>query len=161
MPSWLPPLITLNEFKGDFGSFLEVIYQRFKRDFVRSRPNFKGLSVAIKRYPMVLGKEATFWHLVSEGKDEENRTPDLRRCERICWPRSVIEHASDHNVKCWSNTRRRGEKRWVLWLESAEYLVVLADRRDYVVLWTAYQVTEEHRKRKLNKEFEKYRAQQS
>ena len=41
-------------------------------------------------------------------------------------------------------------------MEEAEYLVVLAQRKGYILLWTAYMVTEPHRKRKLEKEFQKY-----
>ncbi len=161
IPAWLSPIITLNEFGGDFKTFIEAVYQRFKRDFVRSQPHFNGLKVTIKRHPAILGREATFWHLVSEGRIESTRIPDLRRCERICWPRPVIEHAEDKAVKCWYNTRRRGERRWLLWIESAEYLVVLADRKTHVILWTAYQVTESHRKRKLLKEYKEYLSQKS
>jgi hypothetical protein len=78
--------------------------------------------------------------------------PDLRRCERIAWPRAIIERADDPVVQVWEN-RRGAEKRICLWLEQEEYLVVLADRGRYVLPWTAYLVTEHHRKRKLSKEY--------
>jgi hypothetical protein len=39
-------------------------------------------------------------------------------------------------------------------VEEAEYLVVLAERKGYVLLWTAFPVTEPHRKRKLQQEYE-------
>ncbi|MNH30689.1 hypothetical protein D3C79_909980 [compost metagenome] len=43
--------------------------------------------LGLKRHPVIQGKEATFWHMISEGNDEAERLPDLRRCERIRWPR--------------------------------------------------------------------------
>ena len=78
--------------------------------------------------------------------------PDMRRCERIRWPRPVIDHSGDEAIKIWENVRK-GEKRICLWLEKEEYLVILAERRGYILLWTAYPVTQEHTKRKLRKEF--------
>lgn len=38
---------------------------------------------------MADGKEATFWHMIQEGRIEEDRTPDIRRCERIRWPKPI------------------------------------------------------------------------
>jgi len=55
-------------------------------------------------------------------------------------------------LKVWRNDRY-GEERLCLWFEDEEYLVVLARRSGYLLLWTAYPVTEPHRKRKLQKEF--------
>ena len=101
------------------------------------------------------GKEATFWHLISEGKSEKDRLPDLRRCERIRWPRPIIEHYDQPAITFWVN-ERRGEKRICLWFEE-EYLVVLAKRHGYVILWTAYLVTKTHTKIKLKKEHEAYK----
>ena len=44
--------------------------------------------------------------LVQEGKVEDDRTPDLRRCERIRWPRPIIEHESEDSILVWENERR-------------------------------------------------------
>ena len=46
--------------------------------------------------------------------------------------------------------------RILIWLESEQYLVVLTDRGEYILPWTAYQVTRDHQQRKLQKEYEKY-----
>jgi len=52
--------------------------------------------------------------------------------------------------------KQRDAQRTVLWCEAAEFLVVLEVRRKSWVLLTAYPVTEEHRKRKLQREYERY-----
>ena len=106
---------------------------------------------------MYRDREATFWHILTEGPVEETRSPDLRRYERISWPKRIIEfcYTSCSNIKVWENNRK-GENRILLWCEDIEYLVVLADRKDYILFWTAYPVTEDHRKRKLLKEYEKF-----
>ncbi len=152
---WLPSLVLFQDSQGDWNVYVEVLYQHFMKDFVDSKPYFEGRKVGLKRYPLDQGKESTFWHMISEGKSEEERLPDLRRCERIRWPRPVIEHHRDDMIKVWKN-RRRSETRICLWLESYDYLVVLADRNEYVLPWTAYLVEQPHRKRKLQREYEKY-----
>jgi len=152
---WLPPLVLLKDYSGNWTRYVEAIYAFFKQDYVDSQPVFEGVRLALKRHPIEQGKEATFWHLISEGGKEEDRLPDLRRCERIRWPRPIIEHPDEEVIKVWENQRRR-ETRVCLWLEQREYLVVLSRRKTYTLLWTAYPVTHSHRKRKLQKEYEAY-----
>lgn len=149
---WLPPLALFEEYGGDWDRYLEAIYAFFKQDFIVSKPAYNGVKLALKRHPVIQNKEATFWHIISEGDSEADRIPDMRRCERIRWPRPVIEHSADATIKIWSN-ERRGEKRICLWLEDAEYLVILAERKGYILLWTAFMVEQEHTKRKLRKEY--------
>ncbi|MFB1490385.1 MULTISPECIES: hypothetical protein [unclassified Thiocapsa] len=111
---------------------------------------------ALKRHPLTHGKEATFWHMIQGGQVEEERTPDPRRCERIRWPGLINTHAGDPAVKIWRNQRGR-EERVCLWFEEEDYLVIPADRGDYILPWTAYLVAQPHRKRKLLKEYEDHR----
>jgi len=152
-PDWLPPLVLFQDHGGNWNCYLKALYGYFKKDFVNDSPSFRGTRLGLKRYPMEQGKEATFWHLISEGRSEDERLPDLRRCERIRWPRPVIEHAGEPVIKVWKN-KRGSEQRVCIWFEAVEYLVVLAVRQGYILLWTAYPVTESHRKRKLQKEYE-------
>ena len=154
-PDWLPPLVFFQEYNGSWERYVEILYRHFRKDFIDSSPMFRDTRLALKRHPMEQGKEATFWHLISEGRVEDERLPDLRRCERIRWPRPIIEHADDPPIKVWEN-KRKGEKRICIWFEDVEYLVVLALRKGYILLWTAYPVTRPHRKRKLQKEYEAY-----
>jgi hypothetical protein len=77
--------------RGAVQPYLERLHQQFTRDFVESLPTWPGKHVGLKRHPEYDGKSATFWHMISEGSDETERTPDLRRCERIAWPRPVID----------------------------------------------------------------------
>lgn len=158
-PTWLPDLVLLADANGNWDDYLELIYDYFKTDFIQNRPLFEGKNLALKRHPLSNGKEATFWHFISEGNEEDKRIPDLRRCERIRWPKPIIENSSDDRIKVWRN-ERKGETRICLWVESQEYLVILADRRGYILPWTAYPVTLSHRKRKLKKEYEDFLEKQ-
>jgi hypothetical protein len=156
-PNWLPPLVLLQDYNGNWERYLDSLYDFFKKDFVDNRPSYRGVRLALKRHPVIEGKEATFWHLISEGRTEEGRVPDIRRCERIRWPRPIIEKGSEPPLKIWEN-ERRGERRICLWLEACEYLVILAERSGYLLLWTAYLATLPHQKRKLQKEYEAFKA---
>lgn len=156
---WLPPLITLCAYQGRWDCYLDAVYAVFKRDFVDSKPIFQGQRLGLKKFPMTCGKEATFWHMIQEGQREEDRTPDLRRCERISWPKPIIEHKEVPFIKIWRN-KRGTEQRICLWLCQENYLVVLADRGEYLLPWTAYLVEQPHRQKKLQKEYEAYQQAQ-
>ena len=140
---------------GDWGSYLDAVYQYFKQDFVDSKPAFRGRRLGLKRHPMTHYKEATFWHMIQEGSVEEDRTPDFRCCERIRRPKPIIEHDADKAIKVWKNRRRR-EQRICLWFEQENYLVILVDCGEYILPWTAYLVEQPHRQQKLQREYEEY-----
>lgn len=157
---FLPPLVLMAEYQNDWNQYLAALYEYFCHDFVATKPIFGDKPFALKRHPMIKGKEATFWHLISEGEIESERTPDFRRCERIRWPYAIIMAAHTENIKCWKNTRKN-ETRVLLALEDFSYVVVLADRGEYILLWTAYCVEQEHRRNKLRREYEEYRNPKS
>lgn len=151
LPGWLGDLILLEDYNGNWQQYEDAVYARFNSDFIVSRPVFEGLPVHITKN-LIRGKERGFWHCIQEGRVEEDRTPDLRRCERIGWIRSVMENANDPKIRTWSN-ERKGKTRRVLWFEDAEFLVVLEPRRSCWMLLTAYPVTLQRRKTKLLAEF--------
>ncbi len=150
---WLPELMLMADFQGNWDLYCANLYSSFLGDFVYNKPAFNGLSVNQKRYPESQGKSATFWHIISEGADEEERTPDFRRCERIRWPRAVIDNFSD--VKMWEN-QRKNKTNVCLWIEDEDYLVILRKGNGYYLFWTAYLVTQKHQKRKLEKEYQAF-----
>ena len=132
-----PPLLPLGAFGGDWSAWEAALYRVFREEIAGGDLRFRGLPVRCRRMPETAGRWAAFWHLVQEGRAEEDRTPDLRRCERIRWVRWVIENAATHPaIDEWQN-RRRTERNTLLWYRE-EYLVVMAQRRDYLLLKTAY-----------------------
>jgi len=64
--SLLPPLILLSGCQNNWDSYLETIYASFCQDFVISKPVFEDKRFALKRHPIIRGKEATFWHIISD-----------------------------------------------------------------------------------------------
>lgn len=154
-PGWLPALLELNDYGGDWPGYLEAVYARFRLDFVETTLNFRGEPVRIGAQ-LIDGKERTFWHAISEGDAEANRTPDLRRCERIGWIRAMIEHENDEAILSWPQTRG-ARQRHALWLRNAEFIVVLEKRPGCWWLWTAYPTERPHTQRKLMREYEAWR----
>lgn len=153
--NWLPELILLNDYNGDWERYEEALYKFYSKDFIENKPIFENKKLRIKRHPKLKGKDATFWHIIQEGKIEAEKVPNLRRCERIRWPKPIIEHIDNGEIKTWEN-ERRGEKRVCIWLENIEYLVILARRKNFTLFWTAYPTPHSHMKRKLNQEFKSY-----
>lgn len=160
-PSWLPPLIVMADFDHAWEEYVEGVYAIFERDLINSQPKLDGCWVRCRRDPLYDSKVAGFWHCVQEGPEEEQRIPDIRRCERVGWIKAVISNATDPLVDSWEN-ERGSEKRRLLWFRE-EYLVVMAARvrpRDgfrFFQLITAYCTVEESRKRKLRRERDDYR----
>ncbi len=127
----------LLSFFGDWPTYEAELYRVFIDEIAQGGLQFAGLRVGCRRMPETAGRWASFWHLVQEGKVEDDRTPDLRRCERIRWVRWVIENARTYTaIDEWQNTRGT-EVNTLLWYRE-EYLVVLAQRQGYWLLRTAY-----------------------
>ena len=154
----LPDLILLEDFRGNWNDFYDAVYQCFKEDFIKNPiRTFNGKKVGLKRHPLSSdNKEATFYHMTHEGKDEQNREPDIRRMERIKWPKYLMAHFQNVHLKVWRNKRGTNEN-ILIFHEEEGYLLVLADRGTYILPWTAYTVFEDHRKLKLIKEYRAYK----
>ncbi|HZE73626.1 MAG TPA: hypothetical protein VE135_29285 [Pyrinomonadaceae bacterium] len=156
---WLPELITLDSCGGDWEKYVEVVYAKFVQDFMGQRLTFEGQRLTLRRHPIVRGKEASFWHLVSEGDKEEDRLPDMDRCARIGWTRAIIDHAASNCVKKWEN-KRGGNTNICLWVEQEGYLVILGKRTGYTLLLTGY-IVPPRRDKKLRKEYEDFCSSQN
>lgn len=150
MPEWMPELITLADHGGDWDRYLAATYDQFRADFIGVALEFKGLPVKLKRHPITAGKEATFWHFVSDGRVEDERLPNFRRFERIAWPRAIIDNQDCPSLKIWTEDVR-GDQRIHVLCEEVNYLFVLADRDTYVLPWTAYPIENANQIAKLLK----------
>lgn len=154
----LPDLIKFEDYKGDWNKYIEAVYSFFKKDFIDGKPRYNGNKVVLRKYPLFKGKEACFWHITSEGEDENKRTPDLRKCERIRWIKPIIESYPNKEITFWKS-KRKNRNRICLCYGDWEYLVVLEDRTKYILLMTAHPIEREHTKKKLEKEYEEYTKQ--
>lgn len=159
-PAWLPDELRYSDFGGDWEAFLAAVYQIFERDFKQSAPSYSGRRVAHDTR-IEDGKEAGYWHITCRYEARTRaREVDLRRCERIPWPRPMIEHSADRQLSMWKDERKKPgrprQTRVLIWLESLDYIVVLAERPRAMILVTAYCVDIESHKQKLRKERDRY-----
>ncbi len=155
----LPDLLLLEDFGGDYGSYIAAVYEVFKRDFVLKKTEFRGEELRLKWHPMYQNKAYTFYHMTHEGEDEQNRLPDLRRCERMSWAKPTIENCDTWNLKIWPQVRtgKGGTRnRLCIWLElvdEPDYIVIIDVREGYKLLWTAFVPQYPNQKRKKQKEY--------
>jgi len=161
IPYWLPALVLLENHRGSWDSYIDTIYSFYLQDFVIHRPYLNTIPVYVRYEPSHQLKGATFWHLVSEGAEESERLPDLRRCERIRWPRALIEHSLS-DVKIWESTRpwkNQQQTRINIALSDFSYLVVLAVKAKGLNLVTAFPIDRTHMREKKRKEYESFSKQ--
>lgn len=162
IPYWLPDLILLEVYHGNWSAYIDAVYQQYYNDFVKNRPLFENLPVFVRNQPAHQNKGATFWHLVSEGTKETDRIPDIRRCERIRWPRPLIEGGYIQEVKIWEQSRPwkgQVQRRIMFSLKNFNYIVVIGETPKGYTLITAYHIEKTHQRQKLKKEFEAFSRQ--
>lgn len=145
-----------------------AIYAAYLKTVAHARLQFRGDQVKVKFRPESKQKGYGFWHLISEAPDEtnrneEDRVPDIRRCERVRWVAWCIENAGKPGFPWWEN-QRGNETHVVIWAEAHDYAVVLAKRRTqegtgFYLLKTAY-CLRNHSIRKFAKERDAWRKAQ-
>lgn len=153
----IPSKIESSFFRGDMNAYKEALYKIFCRDFVNNDIYFQGKKVDIIHEKFFEGKERSFWHIISEGDEDINRTPISWRAETLAWAKPLIEEDGDCSeyrkwVKFHDKTNRN---RYYIWCVAINYMVILEYRDSYYKLITAYPV-QEYRIKTYNKEYKKY-----
>lgn len=151
----LPDLIYLEDFNGDFTAYDAAVYEIFRNDFVNSRPKFNGIRLGLKKHPIFNEREYTYYHFTHSGNIEHERIPDMRRMECIRYARFFIENCNHKDLKVWRNNHK-GHYRILIFHEESNYLLILDDKVEYILPWTAYLITHPNRIRRLIKEYETY-----
>lgn len=159
---WLPDLIYCEDLTH-WPEYESNIYDIFFNDFISSCPIFCNKRVAVRHHPKLYDKEEAFYHVTCQDYQyNHDRSPDLRRCERIRWIRSFIENYSScdssicidcDGIKLWNEPYKSTYRTYLL-LEEERYVVVLEKRDSYFLLITAFYIEQDHYLRKLIKRFE-------
>jgi hypothetical protein len=151
----LPELILYTKYENDWEKYEDALFSSFFNDFIAHRPKFKQ-KVNIVRFPEFKGRPFTFWHITSEGKKEEERSPNFRRCERISWPKFIIENYKNKQIKYWEN-KRKSKENICLCFGEWEYIVILRKKKNgEVTLITAYPSDFSHQKTVWEKEYNNF-----
>ena len=145
-----PATVNYEEYEND-------IYAAYQSTFESQEFSWGEKPIRQKKHPMFKGKSGTFWHIISSGDSEESRIPDFRRYERVTWPAYILSYCKDNcdKILVWKN-QRKNKTRILLWCQDIDYLVVLDERKDFCLFWTAYPTTYSHTKEKLMKEYTEY-----
>jgi len=149
----LPPLFL---FHGDWSRYVEEVYDIYSVTIFKGNLLLENKPVRCRHHPPSKGKGYGFWHVVQEGKVEDDRIPDLRRCERIRWISWMIQQVGKNPEITWWEESRGTEEDRLLWLEAEDYLIILSKRNDYWLLKTAYMTNRHHKRTTLRKNRDAY-----
>jgi len=154
LPSWLPPLFSINPWRHDT---YELLYQIFHKDFISHKVKYLENKIIISKLKDA-DKELTFWHITTrenkEIKQASERFPDFRRCERLPWLRPMIEGCPHTDILSWENLEGDGTIKVYVWLKEYDYIAILKKTNKGLILITAYWLEYENAKRKLIKKYE-------
>lgn len=96
----------------------------------------------------------TFHHFTTSGEYEWSRTLDIARCERIRWPRHLVDSAAAMGYPAWEEERRT-DKNVNIATPDFRYLLVLGRRPSYLAIVTAFPV-DQRRAARNKQNFQKY-----
>lgn len=168
---WLPKIIELSDFDGNWNNYNDKLYEIFLNDFINKKLEFKGKKVLTRKQPQIGKYEHGFIHLTTvanpESKDINDRLPDLRRSERIGWNKQIIKNylCNDSDCNCrkiyYYEQKYKNTVRINLVFVDARYKVVLEERFNYYLLITGYYIEYDYiikKEIKRTTEYEKQKA---
>ncbi len=140
MPDWLPEKANIDPWtNGTYG----MLYAIFCRDIRDYNLRYNGHDAWI--FPDTEdGKEVIFWHLTTrkvkpqkiprrkrkfypeeQADTDTKRQPDLRRCERLPWVKSLIEHPSALEVLTWDYEEGDRTIKTYIWIKDHDFVVIM------------------------------------
>lgn len=166
---WLPQIECCDDL-SKWEPYQDFIYSIFKKDFIDSYPLYENVRVNVKHYPVEYGKVEAFFHTTCKDYDGSGeRSPDLRRCERIRWIRAFIENKCDptkcedcDGIKTWREPYKSRIRVHIL-LEEEKYMVVLEHRpktgehEEFYLLITAFYLDYQHAMEKQLRHYRQFR----
>ena len=159
---WLPKMIKLEDYNGNWEKYYKNLYNLFVNDFINNSLYFNSKKVNIRTNPKQNNYEHAFIHLtcetMSDGIALNDRMPDIRRCERLGWNRAIITNYPCNN-NC-NNCKKilyyeeyyKNTIRISLLFYDVRFKVILERRTNYYLLITGFYIKYDYR---LNKEYEK------
>jgi hypothetical protein len=145
MCNHLPLITELPDYNGNWNEYLEGIYSIFRNDFIDNTVLWNSKPVRIFLEKQYQEKERSFWHIISKGKDDSNREPDLRRCERISWVKELLMECTEEceDLLIWIKYHAKSKKnRTYIWCKEVNYMVVIEERKANYQLITAFVVND-------------------
>ncbi|WP_291470443.1 hypothetical protein [Acidovorax sp.] len=106
----MPPDLMLLASYSDWATYEDALYAAYLETVAHAGLVFRGDPVKVRYMPESKCKGYGFWHLISEApdqgnRDEDERIPDPRRCERVRWVAWCIQNAHETGFSWWENER--------------------------------------------------------
>lgn len=146
------------EFHGDWEFYVDELFDIYINEIVNnSSLRFNTLPIRTRFKPDTEdGKGYGFWHIISDGKVEEDRVPDMDRCECLPWiPYCITEAKQPPSPIHWWKNKRGSRTHIVILFEEEGFVVILGEREGYYMLVSAY-FPRTKRLEGLKKERDKY-----
>ena len=145
--------------------YLDTLYDCFREMLINDPLHWltTGKTISFRREQEIDERHASFWHAVSGGSgNERDRILDHNRCLRIRWIRYLLDafndsYPSEENF-CWwkSPDPRWRNKRFLISTVDFDYVVIIEERRNYVLFITAYYVEEPRRRQKFQDQHDQF-----
>jgi hypothetical protein len=162
MHTWLASIVKLETY-GTWENYVKILYEIYENDFIKNQPLYNSIKVRPVGQNLENNMQITFWHIIQKAIDpdkpsEKDREPDLKRCERIPWPKNIIDNHITSRLKTWIE-KNRGQSRVSILCEgkSHDYLVILIDKVKRVYLLTAFPIFDNITRMKYKKRWERYK----
>lgn len=144
----------------DYNKYLEYenhIYQIFIDEYVNSSNTFLGKRLGVRKDPKLNNRYNGFVHYIC---GHDMKYPDFNRCSRIKWGKRIIDliAADIDNTKKYNMKIYLKDKKYHILLEKERFLIVIEDKRDYMMLITAVYLDHNHSLRKKQKDYKDYKV---
>ena len=150
---WLPELIECTDF-SKYKEYENQIYEHFINNFINQKNEFLGKRLEVTKKPLIDNKIDGFNHLIL---GHERKSPDFNRCSRIKWPKVIIDEYNNNGLHKKEIKIYFKDGAYHLLLEKEKYIVVIKDKKDYMLLITGFYInSERYLKSKLN-DYENYK----
>lgn len=124
----------------NYSKKLDHVYKIYIDD-IYQKLSFFGKSVYCREDPEYDGKHECFWHLMTQDyekrKSNNDRFPDVHRCNRVNWISFMLKNYSHVELKCWVKPHRKKkgkktykENRYYLWSEDNNFVIVLGEQKN-------------------------------
>lgn len=147
--------ILLTDFDGVYNDFEDSVFNAFTSAYIDNDVYFNGERLIFKSFPIEEGKPEAFWHMTSTNH-MGIRYPDLRRYETVLWTKHILGICFFNKNKCNKAWRKRykSKHRILILCEELQYIIVLEERKGYLLFITSYPVSA----RKIDKFLDEYES---
>lgn len=150
-PYWLPPRCNTN---GLWDDIVKRLYEIFQNDFVIHSCYYDFYKIIYDTRKIDSIYEEGFWHLISkEDYLLRKRIPDFPRAQKLPWCKPCIENINDQLIQKWDYSEANGRIRTYIWLKNFDYVVIIEKRRNAAFLVTAFHVSGESTRKRLNEKY--------